>query len=301
MRRGASRRLARVATLALIAVLAVGGGMALAAQGDIFTAAGTGTAGYNGDGIAAATAQVSVPTAVTALADGGYLITDQGNSRVRRVSPSGVISTVAGSGTQGFGGDGGLATNAQLNAPNGTAVLPDGSILITDSNNNRVRQVSPGGTITSVAGNGAAAYGGDGDGAIIAQINFPSDVATRADGSYLIADTDNNRIREVSPSGIITTVVGTGVGGSAGDGGLATQAQLFDPSGVAFTPDGGYLIADTSNSRVRKVSPGAAGVATITTVAGNGVGPPSAATAARRSAHPSTARSAWRSRRMAAS
>src|SRR5688500_8314547 len=135
-------------------VLAVFVGVALAATGDISTVAGTGTGGFSGDNGPATAAQMRTPTAVAGTADGGYVFSDQGNSRVRRVSPSGVITTIAGNGTAGFGGDNGPATSAMLNAPNGLAELPDGSILIADSNNNRVRRVSPGGTITTVAGGG---------------------------------------------------------------------------------------------------------------------------------------------------
>lgn len=132
------------AALGAATVLAVFVGVALAATGDISTVAGTGTAGFSGDDGPATAAEIRTPTAVAATADGGYVFSDQGNSRVRRVSPSGVITTIAGNGTAGFGGDDGPATSAMLNAPNGLAEMPDGSILIADSNNNRVRRVSPG-------------------------------------------------------------------------------------------------------------------------------------------------------------
>jgi RTX calcium-binding nonapeptide repeat (4 copies) len=180
------------------------------------------------------------------------------------------IYTLAGTGTAGFSGDGAVANAAQLNAPTGVAVAPDGAILITDQANNRVRRVSPTGIIATVAGSGTAGFRGDGRDAVAAQLNFPASVPVTADGGYLIADQENHRVRRVSAAGTITTVAGTGTGppdgGFGGDGGRATSAQLNTPTSVAPTADGGYLIADSGNNRMRRVS--AAG--TISTVAGTG-------------------------------
>jgi hypothetical protein len=246
---------------------AFGASAAGAATNNISTVAGTGVAGGSGDGGPATAAQLGGPVGVTALPDGGYLIAQQYLSLVRRVSPTGIITTVAGNGTTGFSGDNGPATSAQLNIPSGAVMTPDGGYLIADTGNNRVRRVSPTGTITTAVGTGAAAFGGDNGPAAQAQINFPYDISLhRTDGSYLIADVDNNRIRRVSIDGTITTVAGDGSFSSGGDGGPATAAGLVDPSGVAYTSDGGYLIGDTSNNRVRKVDQGG----TITTVAGTG-------------------------------
>ncbi len=236
--------------------------LAIAATGDISTVAGTGTAGFSGDGGPATAAQIRTPTAVAGTADGGYVFSDQGNSLVRRVSPSGVITTVAGNGTAGFGGDTGPATSAMLSAPNGLAELPDGSILIADSNNNRVRRVS-GGIITTVAGGGT---GGDNIPATNTALAFPVGLAARPDGSYLIGVNDQHRVRQVDAGGTITTVAGTGAAGSAGDNGQAALALLNGPAGVALMPDGGFLIADSDNNLIRRVAPD--GV--ITTVAGTG-------------------------------
>jgi hypothetical protein len=232
----------------------------------VSTVAGTGTSAFTGDGGPASSAPIAVPVGVTPTPDGGYLIAEQGTSRVRFVAPDGTISTVAGSGVQGFGGDGGPATAAALNAPSGAAMTAEGGILIADANNNRIRYVTPAGIIQTVAGTGPATFGGDGGPAASAQINFPYDVVVTPDGGYLIADVDNNRIRSVSPAGTISTVAGNGGFGSGGDGGPATSAQLADPSGVALTPDGGLLIGDMSNNRVRRVAPDG----TITTAAGTG-------------------------------
>jgi hypothetical protein len=237
-----------------------------AATNNIFTVAGTGTPGFSGDGGPATSAQLFRAADVAVTADGGFLIADNLNHRVRRVSPAGTITTVAGVGTAGFSGDGGSATDAQLNQPQGVAVTADGGFLIADSSNQRVRRVSPGGTITTVAGTGALGFSGDGGPATAADIGNPQGVAVTADGSFLIADSDNQRVRHVSPAGTITTVAGTGTEGFSGDGGPATAAELAFPSGVAVTAEGGFLITDFDNHRVRRVSP----AGTITTVAGNG-------------------------------
>jgi hypothetical protein len=239
--------------------------------GIITTVAGTGTFGSPlGDGGPAAQANLRAPLAVAAMPDGGYLIADAGTARIRRVSPTGIITTVAGTGTPGYGGDGGPANAAQLFAPSGVAAMPDGGYLIADTGNSRVRRVSPNGTITTVAGTGTPGFSGDGGPATNAQLgqNSPYSVAVTADGGFLIGDEVNGRIRKVSPAGIITSVAGTGVHGSSGDGGPATTAEINDPRGVAATPDGGFLISDFFGNRVRWVSP--AGI--ITTVAGTGTG-----------------------------
>jgi hypothetical protein len=234
--------------------------------GTITTVAGTGSRGLSGDGGPATAAEIAAPTGVAVTADGSFLIADRGNHRVRRVSPAGIITTVAGT-TSGLSGDGGPATAAQLAAPTGVAVTPDGGYLIADQNNHRVRRVSSTGTITTVAGS-TLGMSGDGGPATAAQLAAPSGVAATPDGGFLIADQNNQRVRYVSPTGTITTVAGTTVGLS-GDGGPATAAQLSFPFGVAVTADGGFLITDRGNHRVRRVSP----TGTITTVAGTSIGP----------------------------
>ena len=245
-------------------VLAAGAPAAAAQSHNISTVAGTGTSGNSGDGGPPAQATVSTPVSVVALPDGGYLIFQQGFSEVRRVAASVTITKVAGSGSVGFTGDGGPATQATMNAPSGGAMTADGGFLIADANNNAIRRVAPDGTMTTAVGNGSAAFAGDGGPASAAQLSFPFDVVVQPDGGYLIADNDNSRIRRVAPDGKISTVAGGGSG--LGDGGPATAAALFKPSGIALTSDGGYLIADTYDNRVRKVSLDG----TITTVAGTG-------------------------------
>lgn len=170
---------------------------------------------------------------------------------------------MAGNGTQGFSGDNGPATGAQLNGPWGIAVDPADNLYIADFGNNRVRKVASG-VITTVAGNGSAGYSGDNGQATSAQLNQPQGVAVDSAGNLYIADFDNNRIRKVV-NGVITTVAGNGAAGFSGDNGPATSAQLFEPYGVSLDATGNLYIADYLNSRVREVANGV-----ITTVAGNG-------------------------------
>ena len=223
----------------------------VSATGTITTVAGT-TAGFSGDNGPATSAQLEGPTGVALTADGGYLIADVNSHRVRKVDAGGTITTVAGT-TQGFGGDNGPATSAQLDKPSGVAATADGGFLIADFNNQRIRKVSAGGTITTVAGT-TQGYGGDNGPATAAQLNQPAGVAVTADGGYLIAERSGHRIRKVSAAGTITTVAGDGTAALGGDGGPATSAQINRPHIAAPMPDGGFLIADTGNSRIRRVA-----------------------------------------------
>jgi hypothetical protein len=225
-------------------------------SGKIITVAGTGTPGFSGDGGPATQAQIAFPAGVAVIPKGGFLIADNGNHRVRQVSRSGKITTVAGTGTVGSSGDGGPATGAQLDSPTGVAPLSGGAFLIADSRGNRVRRVSRSGKITTVAGTGTAGFSGDGGPATEAQLDSPTAAAASPRGGFLIADRHNLRIRRVSRSGKITTVAGTGTDGFSGDGGPATQAELGSPIGVAALPRGGFLIADNGNDRIRRVSVG---------------------------------------------
>jgi hypothetical protein len=236
--------------------------------GTITTIAGTNLNGFSGDGGPGTSAQLNMPMGVAVQADGGVLIADSNNHRIRRVSPEGTITTVAGTGEEGFSGDGGRATAAKLDLPVDVAATRDGGFLIADYINNRIRRVSPGGTITTVAGTGAEGFSGDGGAATAARMGYPNGVSATADGGFLIADYEYNRVRRVSPTGTITTVAGSGglgMGGFSGDGGPAKGAQLDSVSDAVETPDGGLLITDTGNNRIRRVSP----TGTITTIAGS--------------------------------
>ncbi len=226
----------------------------ISASGVIATIAGNGIAGFSGDGGQAAAAQLSKPQGVAVDAAGNIYIADTLNNRVRQVSPAGVIATIAGTGVAGFSGDGGPAGSAQLNRPQGLAVDTAGNLYIADVDNNMIRRVSPDGTIHVVAGTGASIYSGDGGRAIAAGLNGPEDVALDAAGNLYIADTENNRIRVVSPNGLISTIVGTGEAGHGGDGGPAATAQIAAPGSVAVDGSGNLYIGD-SGTRVRKVFP----------------------------------------------
>ena len=202
---------------------------------------------------------------------GNLFIADTDNHRIRKVDSAGGISTVAGTGERGFGGDGGPAVNAQLSAPSGVALDGAGNLFIADTDNHRIRKVDATGTITTVAGSGLPAFGGDGrDGgpATAARLSAPSGVAVDGAGNLFIAESFYNRIRKVDSAGVITTVAGTGefFGGFSGDGGPATAARLRSPGGVALDGAGNLFIADSGNNRIRKVD----ATGTITTIAGTG-------------------------------
>ncbi len=179
---------------------------------------------------------------------------------------SGNIYTMAGTGTAGFSGDGGPATAARLNNP--TDVFKDaaGNFYIADRDNNRIRKVNTAGTITTIAGTGAAGYTGDGGSALLAKLRHPNGVAVDAAGNIYIADQGNDVIRKINTSGIISTIAGTGTAGFTGDGGLATLARLDDPEAVAVDISGNIYIADNNNSRIRKIN--TSGI--ISTYAGGG-------------------------------
>jgi uncharacterized protein (TIGR03437 family) len=232
--------------------------------GTITTVAGDAVERYSGDGGPATAASLWRPSGVAVDAAGNIYIADYQNSRIRKVTPGGTITTVAGGGT---GGDAGPATAASLNGPGGVAVDAGGNLYIADTDNNRIRKVTPGGTITTLAGNGQQGYSGDGGPATLASLKTPEGVAVDAVGNLYIADYQNKRIRKVTPAGVITTVAGNGAYKCSGDGGPATAASLYSPMDVAVDAAGNLYIADQRNSRIRKVTPGG----TITTVAGNGV------------------------------
>jgi sugar lactone lactonase YvrE len=320
------------------------------APGTITTVAGTGQPGFSGDNGPAAEAQLDDPFGIAIDAAGNVFIGDGANSRVRKVSPDGIITTVAGNGVSGFSGDGGPATEARLAGALWLASDRVGNLYLSDWSHNRVRKVSPDGIITTVAGTGPTTdeapgdYTGDGGPATAARLYYPQGLAVDAAGNLFIADSENHRIRKVRPDGTITTVAGSGptgpdkgsstgdggpaiaatlrgpmclavdgsgnlfftekdplgtsaavggytgprfqvrkvsadgiittvasngVKGFSGDGGLAMEASLDNPSGVAVDMAGNLFIADYNNYRVRKVDPNGM----ISTVAGTGMNP----------------------------
>lgn len=235
----------------------------------IVTVAGTGTFGYGGDGGQAQAAGISRPIRMAFDGVGNLYFADYNNHVVRKVSPGGVITTVAGNGTAGFNGDGAAATAARLNFPLGVAVDKDGNLYIADGANNRIRKVTAAtGVITTVAGNGSAGFGGDDGAAISAQLNGPENVAVDKDGNLYIADFLNHRVRKVATDGKITTLAGTGTPGFNNDGIPAKDARLTNPNDVAVDANGNVFISDVGNQRVRKVN---VSDGTITTAAGSGV------------------------------
>ena len=238
--------------------------------GTISTVAGRGgIAGFSGDGGQATSALLRAPRTMEADAQGNLYITDTENHRIRKVDSTGRITTLAGTGTAGYGGDNGPATSARLNTPHGVAADSAGNVYIADSPNQRIRKVSPNGIITTIAGTGTSGYNGDNIQATTARLNYPKGVEVGPDGALYIGDANNHRVRRLDLStGVITTVAGTGVAGFSGDGGSATSARLNQPRNLAFGPNGDMYIADNSNYRVRRVS---AATKTISTVAGSGV------------------------------
>ena len=280
----------------------------------ISTFAGTGTAGNSGDGGGAIGAQFQNPTAIAIAPNGVMYVADTGNHTIRRIFPNGQITRFAGNGSSGFFGDNGPAVNAALNLPRGLALDSAGNLYIADVNNNRIRRVDPSGTITTVAGTGSSQptcnAGADGVGATTSALCLPRSVAVDASGNLYIADSGNSRVRRVVLStGVITTVVpaasangtptwvavdsagvvyyanvnqnrvhsyngtlpvatvaGTGTGGFNGDGPVASTL-LSQPASVYVSPSPltGTFIADSGNSRIRQLDAGK-----ITTIAGNG-------------------------------
>ncbi|MFD9009901.1 RICIN domain-containing protein [Streptomyces sp. NPDC059552] len=235
-------------------------------DGTISTVAGSGVAGFSGDGGPAFAAQLSSPSAVAGDGAGGFYIADHGNHRIRRVTAEGRISTVAGTGTAGFDGDKGPAAAAQLRSPVGLAVDSTGALYIADHGNHRIRKITADGTISTVAGSGSAGFAGDGGPAAAAQLNLPYAVAVDSTGALYIADSGNHRIRKITADGTISTVAGTGTAGLGGDDGPASSAQLNTPSAVAVDSAGALYIADSGNHRIRRITADG----TISTVAGSG-------------------------------
>jgi streptogramin lyase len=236
----------------------------------IVTVAGTGQPGYSGDGGPAAQARLNQPFDVVFDSKGNLYLSDTGNHCVRRIdAASGVINTVAGNGSKGFAGDGGPATQAQLNEPYGLAIDPAGNLYVVDRLNGRVRRVDARtGIITTVAGDGSKKYSGDGGPAAQAGLAEPNGVALDNQGRLLIADVADHRIRVVDlATGQIATFAGTGKGAHTGDGGPARDAAIFGARAVDVAPDGAVYIVEREGNSLRAVDP-KSGI--ITTRAGTG-------------------------------
>jgi trimeric autotransporter adhesin len=247
--------------------------MVTKSSGIITTVAGNGTAGYSGDGRQATSAKLKFPAGVAVDVSGNIYIADTSNYCIRlRNEGTGIISTVAGTGTSGYSGDGGQATLARLSNPQGIAVDVLGNIYVADQFNNRIRIITKSnGVITTVAGTGGAgAFNGDGGKATSAVIDNPGDVAVDASGNIYIIERERHRVRMVTQStGLITTVAGDGTASFNGNGGQATSAGLSNPYGVAVDISGNLYITQGTldDHRVRMVTK-SSGI--ITTVAGTG-------------------------------
>jgi uncharacterized protein (TIGR03437 family) len=213
--------------------------------------------GFSGDGSPAKSAQLDPRDGgMTFDASGNFYIADSFNNRVRKVNPSGIITTIAGNGSAGYSGDGGPATVAELNSPNAVTVDGTGNLYIADSNNQRVRKVDLSGMITTVAGNGIGKFGGysgDGGPATAAQLASPTGVAVDSTGRVFISDLGNNVIRMVDTSGFITTIAGTNPGYS-GDGGPAASAQLDQPASLVLGSGNSLYFVDAANNRIRQLT-----------------------------------------------
>src|SRR5579864_355245 len=254
--------------------------------GAISTAAGDGTAGP-GNG------QLDFPSGVAIDSSGAIYISDQNNDRIQKLTPGGAVVTFAGTGSPGFNGDGLLASAAQIFSPGALTLATDGTLYFVDAGNRRVRKISPEGVVTTVAqlaargvtvdsagnafasdgemhrvvridplgrttvivGDGTAGFGGDGGPAASARLNSPTGLAADQQGNLYIADTGNNRIRMISPDGLIRTIAGTGAADFDGDGGPALPAALNAPTGLAVDANGNVWVADTGNNRIRKLVP----------------------------------------------
>ena len=236
----------------------------------ITTVAGNGVLGHTGDGYPATAAEISEPYAVKFDKAGNLYISESVPCTIRKITPSGIITTIAGNGSCGYNGDGIPATTAQLSYPGGIAFDSIGNLFLTDGNSNgRVRKVDmTTGIITTIAGTGVAGFSGDGGLADTAKLDDPYDVCFDRFGNLYIADLDNNRIRKVNPAGIITTVAGNGSTIFSGAGGMATAAGISGVTGLCTDTIGNLYLADRFASRVLKVD--TTGILTV--IAGDGLG-----------------------------
>ena len=256
--------------LLLISITLIFPQAAFAQAGIINTIAGNHITGYSGNGGPATAAELWGPAAVATDKQGNLYISEEGNHIVAKVNSSGIINTVAGNYSYGFGysGDGGAATAAELGSPTGLTFDKGGNMYISDYNESVIRKVNTNGIITTIAGNYSYGFGYSGDGgpATAAELNYPNSVVVDAAGNIYIDDSNNNVVRKVSTSGTISTIAGIHIQGYTGDGGPATAAELKAPYFLALDTNQNLYIADAENNVIRKVDK-SSGI--ITTVAGN--------------------------------
>jgi sugar lactone lactonase YvrE len=239
----------------------------------VWTFAGNGSFGDYGDGLPATAASLGWISQIVAVNDGEVLFADYATNRVRRIDVAGIVTTIAGNGEAGSLGDGGPALLAQLNRPFGVAADAFGNVYVSEVSGNRIRKISPNGTISTVAGNGTAGYSGDGGRAQDALLNGPRSLALDTSGNLYVADGNNLRIRQISSDGTISTLAGNGKSGWTGTGGPATSASINAPWGLVFDPFGALIFTTTAaggtltrGGKVMRVRPDG----TIDTIAGTG-------------------------------
>jgi trimeric autotransporter adhesin len=238
--------------------------------GKITTLVGDGTLGYGGDNGTGTAARINCFEAFDNIAidkNGTLYIADRSNSRIRRLTTSGIITTIAGNGQSGFAGDNGPAINARISSPNGIATDRSGNIYFSDTQNHRIRRINAGGTINTIAGNGTSGFSGDNGPATAARLFFPASITVDEQSNLYILE-GRNRVRKVDlTTGVINTIAGQDQPGFEGDGGQASQAKFDYPSNITVDRTGNIYIADQGNNRIRKIHSGS-GI--ITTLAGYG-------------------------------
>jgi uncharacterized protein (TIGR03437 family) len=224
-------------------------------NGTITRIAGTGVQGYGGDGGNAVDALMNLPTGLTVDSAGNVFVADTQNHRIRKISTDGKIATVLGTGQPNYTGDGGPGDQAAVFYPESVALDSAGNLYVADTFNHVIRKLSTLGIASTFAGNGVAAFRGDGGKAVSASLNYPRGVFVDASGNVLIADSINDRIRMVTEDGVMHTIAGTGLFGDGGDGGPAMLALLRYPRAVISDGSGGYLVLDTDNHRIKQLTP----------------------------------------------
>ncbi len=232
---------------------------------NITTIAGSGVSGYSGDGAAATLARLQRPNGIASDASGNVYITDYSNNVIRKINPSGVITTIVGTSSLGFSGDGGPATAATVSSPFDVALDATGNIYFTDELNHRIRMVNTSGIITTIAGSSTSGFFGDGGPATAARLSRPTGLAFDATGNLYFSDFSNHRIRRITPAGIISTVMGTGITSFNGDGLPATATNIGSPNFITFDQAGNLLVSDVSNVRIRMIN----SFGVVSTIAGN--------------------------------
>jgi sugar lactone lactonase YvrE len=240
-------------------------------SGIITNVAGNGSSVFSGDGGQATSAGLGYPAGIAVDKYNNIYIGETNNNRVRKISPTGIITTIAGNGfgapgPGAYSGDGGVATAAKLNGPNGIAVDTMGNVYFIDVENFRIRKITPTGIIYTIAGDGTMGYSGDNGPATIAKIHPNGELFVDKNRNVIFSDNGNSRIRKVDTMGLITTIAGTGIGGYSGDNGPATLANIGQPLGIDVNKYGDIYFCDGSQNHIRKIN--TAGI--ITTVAGNG-------------------------------